>query len=175
MGRSGPCELVRRGLPWANQRLVLSLCDDKHSSSQIIWHQRPQPPNQQLLSALCAETEKSSWHGGEWWGVHCFSAVQNHHVFTQYNNALTITSSPFFPILMPTHVWGCFRGNLTEGYKSLMFQQHVWYWTNFWPGLKVKFRFGIIYNHWPKGRLFPISRYCFVLLCSLNLVFPKRL
>lgn len=33
MGRSEPCELVRRGLPRANQRPVLSLCDNKHSSS----------------------------------------------------------------------------------------------------------------------------------------------
>lgn len=95
-------------------------------------------------------------------------------VFRRWDNMLTISSSLFFPTLMCMYVCVCFRGSLTQCYKSLMLQQHMWYWTNFWCGLKVKFWFGIIYNCLPTGRLFPISRYCFVLLCSLNLVFPKR-
>lgn len=96
------------------------------------------------------------------------------HVFIWWDNVLATPSSPFFPTLVCIPVCRCFRGNLTHGYKSLKLQKHMWHLTNFWPGLKVKFWFGVMNNHLPTGRLFPISRCCFVLLCSLSLVFPKR-
>lgn len=101
-------------------------------------------PPHQQLLSEICAETESSCHGEKCWGVHCSSAAQTH-----------------VPVCM------CFRGtNLTRSLKSLALQQHACYWTR--PLLWY-------YLH-PIAtvRPFPISRYGFVLLCSLNEVFPKR-
>lgn len=143
-------------------------------TSRIIWHQRPQPPNQPLFSEHPTESEESSSERNDGESTASLQCKISTPVFTQWNNALATPSSPFFPTLMCIPVCRCSRDNLTHGYKSLKLQKHLWHLTNFWPELKVKFWFGVINNLLPTGREFPISRCCFVPLRSLNLVFPKR-
>lgn len=63
-------------------------------------------------------------------------------VFTRWDSVLTIPSPPFFPTLMRSGA-GVILHKATKAWCS----NSTWYWTDFWPGLKVKFWFGVIYNH----------------------------
>lgn len=54
MGRSEPCEFVRRDLPQAKHGLVLSLCDNKHSSSHY-W------TSGKILCANWSKTYRSNY------------------------------------------------------------------------------------------------------------------
>lgn len=180
MGRTEPCEFVRRGLPQAKYGLLVSLCDNKHSSSHY-W------TSGKILCANWSKTYKSNylaskatttkpaivhrapqrikelllpWSDGESTAsLQCKTITP---VFTQWDNVLASPSSPFSLTLMCIPVCTlCFRVIL-HGNKSLKLQNHTWHLTRFWPWLKVKFWFGVINSHLPTGRLFLISRCCFV-------------
>ena len=191
MGRSELCELVRRGLPWANQRLVLSLCGSKCSrshywtsgktsctnwsktcKSNYLTSKATTPKTAIAFRTPCRNRVLLALKGmmGSPLLLCSVKPAHHSHAGTMCWPSPALHSSPPWCARMYVGVSGAVLHKVTKAWCCSntcdieLTSDLSWRWSSDL----------VIYNNVATGRLFPISRYCFVLFCSLNLVFPRR-